>query len=73
MYKLGYKKNASSFIQGASYWDILKDHIHKTTSKIIETLFNFKDKVIKWPTKNEKKKKSIIIIFEKDLLYEKSK
>ena len=59
LYKLGHDGNASSFIQSASYWSVFEGHIHKTTSRIVEALGNLKDKMIEWPTKDEKRRESM--------------
>lgn len=33
--------------------------MHKTTSRVVEALCNLKDKVIEWPTKDEKRRESM--------------
>ena len=59
LYKLGHDGNASSFMQSASYWGVSEGHMHKTTSRVVEALCNLKDKVIEWPTKDEKRRESM--------------
>lgn len=42
--------------------------MHKTTLQIVEVYYNFKDKVIKWPIKDKKKRKSIENTIQKEFL-----
>lgn len=54
LYKLRHNGNATNYVQCASNWDVFKSHIYKTTVRVVKTLCNLKDEVIKWPEVNNK-------------------
>lgn len=60
LYKLGHDGGAVGYIEAASKWGISEGHIYNTTSCVIETLCNLKDKMIIWPSTRQRKYESMI-------------